>query len=1081
MDNTCNSCFKNILIHQSKILCNACNSFYHTRCTYTDINANWFCFKCTGELFPFNHFIEDDEFRFALFCSNNTLDYNRMLSLKLNPFQFEDDILNSSDNNIINNDVHKCSYIFDHDMLNSSGGNDDFSIIHLNTRSFNKNFDAIHTYLSSIDRTFTVICLSETWFYEDMSNVIEIENYELVSTPRIDRRSGGSAIYVHNSVSYCLRKDLNLIAQPSVNDHSESIFIEILNPASKNVIVGNIYRAHRSDANLFISDLDQCLNKITNENKQCYLSGDFNFDLLQHENINIINDFINTMYNSSMYPLINRPTRITPTSATLLDNIFTNVLTHDIKSGVIVNDLTDHYPVFQFTKSMPHRHNHHLPMKSRSFNQNRILGFHNHISLIDWSFITDITSTEAAYDAFNTKFIDIYNIHFPLRYNNGSSIPKNIPRKPWITSAILKSINRKQKLYRKYVGHPTVTNKEHYITYRNILTTMIRTSKKNYYAVKLDACKRDTKQTWNILKSILNRHGRPKPPTSFNINNIDITDPVEIANHFNSYFVNIGITLANKIPPANTSFHHYLNKATSPKDSFFVTPTDSDEIISLCKTLKSGTSCGCDDIKPDVIKAVSDLIANPLVHIFNLSLSSGIVPTQLKIAKVVPIFKKGDRQDLHNYRPISVLPAFSKILERIMHKRLFSFVNRFHLLQDCQFGFRSNHSSYMAILEAYNKIVTDLDNKKFSLGIFLDLSKAFDTINHDILLSKLNHYGIRGKALDWFRSYLTNRSQFTIFDRHLSSNLDLVCGVPQGSILGPLLFIIYINDIVLSSNFFKFVIFADDTNLLASHSNMNDLINTANVELTKISTWLDANKLSLNVDKTTFMHFKNRYDTRIHNYNGITLNNIPIVKVSSTKFLGVTLDESLNWQRHNTHITNMVSKYSGILFRLKHTLSPRILFSLYTSLVLPHLHYCNIIWADSNNCNLNSIHVKQKRIIRLCSNSHYLAHSTPLFANLKTLTIYDIHRLQKAIFMYKFANNMLPNLFSHYFNQSNVFHSYATRSSHLYRPPKFRTDLARHTIRRQGPLEWNDINDDIRHCKSVRSFKNRYKKYLLSF
>ena len=264
-----------------------------------------------------------------------------------------------------------------------------------------------------------------------------------------------------------------------------------------------------------------------------------------------------------------------------------------------------------------------------------------------------------------------------------------------------------------------------------------------------------------------------------------------------------------------------------------------------------------------------------------------------------------------------------------MHTRLFNYISCFKLLQNSQFGFRSNLSSYMAILEAYNKIVTDLDNKKHSLGIFLDLSKAFDTINHDILLHKLSHYGVRGNALEWFRNYLTNRSQFTIFDRHNSCNLNVSYGVPQGSILGPLLFIIYINDIVYSSKFFKFILFADDTNLLASHSDPHELIKTANMELTDISSWLNANKLSLNVNKTTYMLFRNRHDSRKHSYNDINIDDVPITKVSRTTFLGVILDESLTWKHHNTHIEKCFKIHRHPIPIKAHAITPGVIFYIH--------------------------------------------------------------------------------------------------------------------------------------------------------
>jgi hypothetical protein len=420
MAKVCNFCVKNILDYQSKILCSSCKLYYHTRCVYSNLEIHdWLCFNCIGNIFPFNHYVDDDEFKFALFTFDNSVDYNNLLGLKLNPFNLDNTICNSFNDygNFCNSDItNSCSYVFDGDQL-PVYRDDDFSILHLNSSSMNKNVDGIHAFISNLNHTFSLISVSETWFLEDGSNPIEIENYTLLSAPRHARRSGGSAIYVHNSVPYQIRDDLKLCSVTHDNiDHSESIFIEIPFPNSKNIIVGNIYRAHRTDLDLFHTDLTHSLAKISAENKHSYISGDFNLDLLKYNYKNSVNNFLNTFYNHSMYPLIDRPTRITSTSATLLDNIFTNVISHKIKSGIFVTSLTDHYPVYQITNSISSKNarSQSLNYKSRLINANNIRKFYNHLSLIEWHFVTDIDCPETAYNTFLNKFTDIYNLNFPI-------------------------------------------------------------------------------------------------------------------------------------------------------------------------------------------------------------------------------------------------------------------------------------------------------------------------------------------------------------------------------------------------------------------------------------------------------------------------------------------------------------------------------------------------------------------------------------------------------------------------------------------------------------------------------------------
>ena len=349
-------------------------------------------------------------------------------------------------------------------------------------------------------------------------------------------------------------------------------------------------------------------------------------------------------------------------------------------------------------------------------------------------------------------------------------------------------------------------------------------------------------------------------------------------------------------------------------------------------------------------------------YIFNKSLLSGIVPLQLKTAKVNSIFKSGDNQVFSNYRPIPTLPSISKILEKIMYIRLFDFVTKNEIVSPRQYGFRPNRSTYMAINDLYCKIADDLDNKHHILGIFLDLSKAFDTLNHDILLHKLNIYGIRGLANSWIQNNLSNRKQNVAYNNTTSTYSDIVCDVPQGSILGPLLFILYINDLPLSSPSSNFIIFPDDANILFSHKDTVQLEKLINNELKKICNWFKENKLSLNIHKTNFMLFKNKHNNKADLHFKIEIDNKHIEKVEVTKFLGILIDNNLSWKAHTNYITKIVSKFNGIIGKVRPFLNRDSLHTLYNTLVLPYLSYCTIVWGDKNSSNLDSLFITQRRL-----------------------------------------------------------------------------------------------------------------------
>src|SRR5437899_2784548 len=312
--------------------------------------------------------------------------------------------------------------------------------------------------------------------------------------------------------------------------------------------------------------------------------------------------------------------------------------------------------------------------------------------------------------------------------------------------------------------------------------------------------------------------------------------------------------LATSCEQKSILYKQYINTGTDESRVKFITYRNS------LKSMKSGESAGIDEISMNLIKSVIDCIAEPLSVIINLCLTSGIYPDQLKIAKVCPIFKEGSKNELANYRPISIIPSFSKLFEKIISNRLLSYINKFEISNPAQYGFRKKHSTYMAMLNLYDKVSEAVDKNEFSVGVFIDLSKAFDTINHDILIRKLDMYGVRGIPNLLIKSYLNNRKQYVNYNNCTSTLKPIQCGVPKGSILGPLLFLLYINDMTYCCKYLHFLLFVDDTNIFYSNPDLWKLMHIVNGELDILSDWFKANKLSLNIKKTNYMMFGYKKD-----------------------------------------------------------------------------------------------------------------------------------------------------------------------------------------------------------------------------
>jgi len=591
----------------------------------------------------------------------------------------------------------------------------------------------------------------------------------------------------------------------------------------------------------------------------------------------------------------------------------------------------------------------------------------------------------------------------------------------------------------------------------------------------LDKAKYNLKTTWKILNNAINRNKQPATNHSFKYNHRNITDAKQISNCFNNYFINIGKSLSKTIPPQQSSPLNHLTG--NYVHSLYIYPASEEELLRIINKLKN-TSAGHDDLSVKALKAAMESLLTPLTHLCNLSLQTGEIPGQLKIAKITPIYKSGDKDCFSNYRPISVLPVISKIFEKLMYNRLIEYIEQNEIFYENQFGFRRGRSTSMALTILIDKLHTAMDHNFFTLGVYLDLSKAFDTVDHRILLQKLQFYGIRGVALDWLKNYLSDRQQYVYFNGANSSMGKISCGVPQGSILGPLLFLLYVNDMhtVCRSSFI--LLFADDTNIFVSGKSLLEVEQTINNELKALSNWFKLNKLSLNIHKTKFMIIKSRKKNINPQRLNINIDNINIQQVQYTKFLGVVIDEHLTWDNHIKYTTSKMAKITGILYKSRHRLNRIALRMLYNTLVLPYITYCLIIWGKTYNKHIKRVQVAQNKLLRLITFSDYRASAQPLFIKLKLMTVEQLYKYNIIIFMYKYTNKHFPNNFNHLFMQNNENHQYNTRQSDRYRHNMPMQTITSFNIKTQGPLIWNKCPQEIRKSKSLHTLKRKLKRII---
>ena len=760
-----------------------------------------------------------------------------------------------------------CKYYDSDDFSTQCNANKvNFSLFHMNIRRIAKHKGELQALLSTLNHSFDVIVLTEVG--DDADNYINntfISGYSSFTHVPNFSKYGGVAVMVKNDLGpVTLRSDLKL--EKCCNCHkceTEDVWIQ-MSSGDQNYIIGGIYRHPNGNACHFSSALEKSLEKLPDD-INCIISGDININLLNYENQQPLN-YLTIMTSFNFAPYITIPTRITDDKATLIDHIFmktaNNHPEYNTISGNLFTDITDHLPNFillSFNKPSAVKNRPFI----RIYSERNTNSFKATLQNTNWQELLQEGDVDEMYSKFYSYFYQIFDSNFPLVKQSR----RRAKDKKWITPALKNSIRHKNNLYKIQLRKPTSQNIERYKKYKNTLTTCLKQAETDYYHQLFQDRQNYITKFWKEFSHTLNSKKRQNKSHLHKliINNNSITKNSEISNAMNNYFCTIGKNITDSLPNTTGHFSDYLvNKI---QQTFFLAPVTNQEVYKELIHLKNNKSPGPDDFTPKLIKSVATYLHLPLTILYNKSIETATFPNDLKIAKVIPLFKKNCRYKPENYRPISLLNCFGKIMERLVYNQMIKFIEKHNILYKHQYGFRKKYSTTLALINIVDKVKQTLDDGMYSIGIFLDIKKAFDSICHEILLKKLDHYGFRGHVNSFLKSYLSNRQQFTEINNTRSETEAINCGVPQGSILGPLLFLLFVNDIQYVLQDTDLRLFADDTSIFLYGKNPITLISSAEQKMAKIEKWYILNKMALSLGKSNFIYFMGLAKTSVMTYN----------------------------------------------------------------------------------------------------------------------------------------------------------------------------------------------------------------------
>ena len=928
-----------------------------------------------------------------------------------------------------------------------------FSIVQYNVQSALRKIDILSCELSHFD----VIALTETWFSNNIKSTdVSIPNFQVpFRRDRLRDNYGGVAVYVKDHIPCSRRSDLEL---PDI----ECVWIEI-HLGNKKILFGTFYRPPNAHNSYF----DQIENSISlaidTGIADIIVTGDFNCNMLYNPSARKIASICRQ---SNLNQIINESTHFTETSQSLIDLIMVSDCVRVIYSGVgepfLDQHTRYHCPVFCLLNFQSHN----SPAFKRQiwkYEDGDYDTIKHKLHTTNWDLLFTDDPDETARNI-TDHISSLCSSHIP---NKLVTVRHSDP--PWFHNEIRKMIRKRKRAYDKA---KKTNNPSHWNTYkklRNETTTLLRQSKKAHaekLANKLKDNSLKGSDWWKVLKSFISDTSSSNVPP-LKSGNAYTKSEKEKAETLNSFFTSqSNLTDDNNTVPHLPQQTHY-----PPLNDIIITP---EEVECILSNLQTGKANGPDNINNYVLKRCSQELSLPLSNLFNQSLQTGIFPVIWKEANVTPIYKKNDPSDPSNYRPISLLSTLGKTMEKVVHKHVFNYLRDYKVLSPLQSGFIPGDSTVNQLVDVYNTFCKAMDDGLEVRAIFCDISKAFDRVWHKGLLAKLYHIGIGGSLLKWFSNYLSDRKQRVVLPKSSSSWGTINAGVPQGSILGPLLFLVYINDI--TQNIYSNIrLFADDTTLYIIVRDPNMSAALLNQDMQTISTWAETWLVSFNPNKTESLLISRKINRTQH--PPVYMQNNVIAEVETHKHLGLTFDHNLTWHSHIEIIVDKAWKRIHVMRKLKYLLDRDSLQTIYFSFIRPLLEYGDVVWDNCTDYEANELEKIQNEAGRIVIGATKLISIDKLHQETGWESLSSRRRNHKLILFYKMVHQLVPPyLCSLVPNLVGNRSRYSLRNVNDFESIRCRTCLFQNSFVPHTVREWNNLSEDIKDSSSLSTFKSKLKR-----